>query len=189
MKINPRGYWENETSEGHGTDPLFIKAFADFCKDREYATVLDIGCGDGYYTKYLLDQGIYCEGYDGNPFTEKITGGLCKVADFSQYQNLGYFDCVLSIEVGEHIPSIYEQVFLYNVIDHAKKCVVISWAVPGQDGNGHVNCKTNSEVKNWFYLHGFFNDLKAEIRLRNSVSPYPQTAYWLSNTLMVFCRK
>ena len=35
---------------------------------------------------------------------------------------------------------------MLNVVNGARKGVVLSWAVPGQPGAGHVNCRDNSWV-------------------------------------------
>ena len=144
-------------------------------------TAIDIGCGNGTYTIQLRAQGIDCLGYDASPLTPEITNGLCGVMDFSEYIDLGKFDLVLSLEVGEHIPPQYEQVFIDNVCRATDKYVILSWAVEGQNGMGHVNCKNNDYViqemgKREFIYNGLYTQfLKFEISL-----------FWLKDTLMVF---
>jgi 2-polyprenyl-3-methyl-5-hydroxy-6-metoxy-1,4-benzoquinol methylase len=49
------------------------------------------------------------------------------------------FDCVISLEVGEHIPQKSESVFINNLISHTKQYLILSWATPGQVGDAHVN--------------------------------------------------
>lgn len=191
MKINPRGYWENETSEGHGHDSKLASAIYDYLQEEEMKdifdfTVIDIGCGDGYYTNYLLEKGIHCYGYDGNPNTEIITNGVCKVADFSQTVYLGNYDWVLSLEVGEHIPEEYESIFLDNLSYHAWEGIILSWAVPGQGGDGHVNCRDNEYIIKQMEDRNFkYAELDTEF-LRLNATPYPDTGYWFKDTLMVF---
>ncbi len=46
------------------------------------------------------------------------------------------YDWVFSIEVAEHIPKTYEQIYIDNLVRHG---IILSWAVPKQEGHGHVN--------------------------------------------------
>jgi len=94
------------------------------------------------------------------------------------------YDWVMSLEVGEHIPAKYESIFLGNVFRHAKEGVVLSWAVPGQDGHHHVNNHDNNYVIERLEEHGFAYDAVAAQGLRD-VSTLP----WFKNTLMVFRRR
>jgi 2-polyprenyl-3-methyl-5-hydroxy-6-metoxy-1,4-benzoquinol methylase len=57
-----------------------------------------------------------------------------------QYGILQY-DWIISLEVAEHIPEIYEAVYLDNIFRHAKEGIILSWAVPGQGGLSHINNK------------------------------------------------
>src|SRR5512139_1420918 len=144
MKHDARGSWLREG--GHQYDPILSGGIATVLSGKGVQTVIDIGCGDGSYIRHLKAFGFDCAGYDGNPLTEQITGGLCHVADFSEPQQLGLYDAVLSLEVGEHIPAEFENVYLANVAAHAEKIIIMSWAVPGQGGYGHVNERENGWV-------------------------------------------
>ena len=52
----------------------------------------------------------------------------------------------MSIEVGEHIPAELESKFLNNLVNSARRMVVLTWAVPGQGGEGHVNGQTAEAI-------------------------------------------
>jgi tryptophanyl-tRNA synthetase len=94
------------------------------------------------------------------------------------------FDCVLSLEVGEHIPKEYESVFIDNVCSHTNNLLIISWAVVGQGGDGHINCQNNEYVINQIESRGLlYNPLKSK-ELRESA-----TIGWFKNTIMVFYKK
>ena len=58
----------------------------------------------------------------------------------------GLHDAVLSLEVGEHIPEDYEDIYLENLDRHADKIIILSWAVPEQGGFGHVNERDNGYI-------------------------------------------
>lgn len=154
------------------------------CFKKKVKTAIDIGCGNGGYTKNFIKHGIDAKGYDGNPVTPEVSGGLCGVCDFSQKADFGKFDLVLSLEVGEHIPAQHEQVFLDNLARHADKYIVLSWAVEGQGGVGHFNCRNNDYIIAELKKRGFVYDALTSIGLRyfSDGEKYP----WFKNTIMVF---
>ena len=142
--IHDHGYWLSEEEvKVHMWDKSLNHAVL---QAYDVESVVDIGCGDGRYTKYFLEHGMFCVGYDGSPLTPEITGGQCMIRDFSIPVDIGQFDLVLSLEVGEHIPKEYEQVFIDNVCNASKKYICLSWAVVGQGGTGHVKCQNNNDV-------------------------------------------
>jgi len=134
MKINQQGFWENPTKEGHAHDSRLAGAILKVLKARKCDTLVDFGCGTGEYARFFRRHGLVVEAYDGNPYTEQLTGGIGQVKDLSQRFNLlKQFGCVMSLEVGEHIPAEFEQAFLDNLIKHSLDggIVILSWAVPG----------------------------------------------------------
>jgi glycosyltransferase involved in cell wall biosynthesis len=142
---------------------------------------LDLGCCPGHYTKFFLYNNIESECFDGNPNTYTISEGLCNVADLTQIHDFNQKDWVLSLEVGEHIPKEYEHIFIQNLIKHAKHGIILSWAVPGQPGDGHVNCQSNEYVISLMKENGFSLDTKTSIDLREVAE-----LWWFKNTVMVF---
>jgi SAM-dependent methyltransferase len=184
MKINENGFWMNDTTEGHANDDNLRAALLELFEKLKIESVLDLGCGPGFYLAGFKNAGYVCDGFDGNPYTEQLTNGLAKVADLSKVFRLGKeYDCVLSLEVGEHIPKIYEQTFVDNVVSHSKKYVILSWAIPGQTGDGHVNCQTNEYVSEEMRIKGFTRLFAFEKDLRVAAK-----FFWFKNTLMVFKR-
>jgi cyclopropane fatty-acyl-phospholipid synthase-like methyltransferase len=184
MKINSKGFWENPNKEGHAHDSNLAQAILKILKTRKIDTLVDFGCGTGEYARYFKRHGIDVDAYDGNPYTEQLTGGIGKVLDLSQRFNLlKQFGCVMSLEVGEHIPAEFEQAFLDNLIKHSidKGIIILSWAVPGQDGDGHVNCQTNDYIMQEMQNRGYYLDNLATNKLRKAAS-----LWWFKNSLMVF---
>lgn len=45
--------------------------------------------------------------------------------------------------MGEHIPPAKTDIFVDNLVKHAKKGVFLTWGVVGQGGFGHINQKNN----------------------------------------------
>lgn len=183
VEIDAHGYWRGEGAvREHRFDVFLSSALICFFQDEGAHSVVDFGCGMGDYVKALRRHHISCEGYDGNPDTPTLSGGVAGILDISQPFDLGKrFEWVLSLEVGEHLPKQYERVFLDNLHRHNVKGIVLSWAVKGQGGFGHFNEQNNEYIKSVMSQYGYTNDLQAENRLRQKAS-----LNWFRNTIMVF---
>lgn len=175
--IGPNGAWTGLELR-HYHDASLASGLAVLFRGR---TVSDFGCGNGSYVKALRASGVDIHGYDGNPHTKNYPS--CEILDLSIRFDVGVVDWALSLEVGEHIPKRFEDVFLDNLHRHNRRGVVLSWAVPGQSGDGHVNCQSNEYVRTKMSALGYKTDLSTEWALR-VVATIP----WFKNTLMVFRR-
>jgi len=140
-----------------------------------------LGCGHGEYTRYLKYNRFDCSGFDGNPYTKNITGGLCDVLNLSEKIMMPSVDCVISLEVGEHIPKEFESIFIDNLCNCSSKLLILSWAVEGQGGEGHVNCRNNDYIRGIFEGKNYLSLPEYEALLRQS-----STLSWFKNTIMVF---
>ena len=143
--------------------------------------VVDLGAGLGQYGKVLSGLKAY-EAYDGALNVEEFTRGYVQWLDMTTPFTLTErADWILCLEVGEHIPAQFGPVFLESVTRNARCGIVISWAVPFQPGNGHVNNQPNSYVIDHMSRDGFRQNLKYQNILRaNGTFP------WFKNTAMVF---
>lgn len=184
FKINNKGFWETETEIGHHYDKKIAEYLLNFLKKEGINTFVDFGCGMGDYIKNINNNSnITCEAYDGNPNTNKLTEGIGKILDLSiPFKLKNNFECVMSLEVGEHIPKEYEQIFIKNITAHSNNMLIISWAIKGQGGDGHVNCQNNDYIIGQIEKHGFkYNKIDSD-EFRKNVS----NAHWFKNTIMVF---
>jgi cyclopropane fatty-acyl-phospholipid synthase-like methyltransferase len=183
--IHEHGFWLKEKGFIHSFDEKLALAIFKFLKREKAKTIVDFGCGRGEYLKYLMEKGFFCEGYDGNPKTPKMTKGLAKVLDLAVFQDLKRkFDWVISLEVGEHIDKKYQDIFIENLVLHCKRGIIISWAIPGQGGQGHCNEKSNEDVRKCFEKRGFFSDLEEEKIFRKKAK-----MDYFKKTLMVLRKK
>lgn len=180
--INKRGFWEDNGISNHKYDSSLNSKIIEILKEKNIESILDLGCGPGDYAKEFVINNFDCDCFDGNPNTPEISKDLCKVADLSEPTFFGRkYDCVLSLEVGEHIPPEFESIFIKNIIDHSKNLIILSWATIGQGGHGHFNEKPNDYIESKFYEYGFSRDKGLEFILRESAE-----WWWFKNTIMVF---
>ena len=144
--------------------------------------VIDIGCGHNFYVSVLRYLGYHANGIDlvdlGSRYFYKadITNSLQKTM-FSEKCN------IISLEVGEHIPNELCEKYLDNITKF-KGDIIMSWAVPGQAGIGHINCQSNEWVIDQLSKRGYRIDKAKTDSLRSSVESCHCS--WFRNTLMYF---
>ena len=183
MKIAQNGAWQNEGQEGHAFDIKLAREIYKFCYYHHIQEITDLGCGICSYVNYLKRQyDIFdVRGFDGNPNTVDYGGYYLDLSKKLNPLLILKTDMVISLEVGEHIPVEFEQNFIDNVCNFSSKFVIMSWAIEGQGGDGHVNCKNN-------------NYIISEMKKRNFI-PYMETTKlfrkraklpWFKNTIIVY---
>ncbi|CAL4114077.1 unnamed protein product, partial [Meganyctiphanes norvegica] len=122
------------------------------------------------------------KGYDGAENIDNISSGFIKYLNLSEEVDLNErWDWAISLEVGEYIPAANEDIYFDNVARHACKGIVLSWAVPGQPGQGSINHRFNGDVIEQLKKRGFRHALDEQSDIRQVVM-LPHSV----NTLMVF---
>ena len=189
--IHTRGYFTSDVpaeiglTDADACDEPLVAALGRFFKREGAGSVVDLGCGGGLYTRRLNELGVNTSGFDGNPHTKEITRGLCDVLDLSEPHTFPtQYDWVLSLEVGEHLPVEYEDVFIGNLHRNNVAGIVLSWAVVGQGGDGHVNERNNDYIRDKVCALGYEAVPEAEKELRGAAR-----VWWFRNTVMVFRRR
>jgi hypothetical protein len=194
--ISPTGVWLCETTEPHSYDGTLAARISHLCLRNNWRTVLDLGCGNGLYVHWLNSHaGLMARGLDGNPATPGFAP-FCGVADLtrplSNYDLVQLYkqgarvrteyDCILSLETGEHIPCEFESVFLDN-LGLARVGLILSWFPRDGEGIGHVNPRPNEWVMEQMFKRGFRCDVAESARLREAAA-----LWWFKESLMVFER-
>jgi hypothetical protein len=164
---------------------------------REHASIVDIGAGVGQYGHALLslDERHRYQGCDGAPNTLELTAGFLVYCELTRpiaevdWSRRAFYtrrlsrraaslpagstsrpavaDWALALEAGEHIsPGDYGQV-MANLNAVAGRGLILSWAQPGQGGDGHVNEKPAEEVTADVLKMGFVVDAELTKRLRS----------------------
>ena len=166
-----------------GPDRGFQRAIVKLLPVDEKITINDLGCGAGDYVAYFNLLGWCSHGYDGNSITDTLIPGFTHQRDFTQPQVMGA-DVIMSLEVGEHIPKEFEQTFLDTVAFNAKSKVILSWAVPGQGGPGHVNEQPVEYIVDQMRERGWIPEWQVTASIRKECF-----FFWLRNNLVVYSRK
>lgn len=192
------GIWnQEEADKGHLFSYRLAQWIANYIIKKgghhhQIETIFDFGSGKGAYCRYFEDRGFYTViGIEGTKLSD-LENSDTRIIDLSQQfiitragqvpEKPGY---VISIEVGEHIPKEYEEIYINNIVNHAAKnhIIVISWAHEGQAGDGHVNCQPD-----WYVIKAFERKgCKFEPELTVSVRKTPEghVAY-LKENLFIF---
>jgi len=149
--------------------------------------VLDLGCGQGFYLQHLAARGYRCLGVEGTLGIRDIAFFPSIVtADLSKPLDLGWpRSSIVCLEVAEHLLPEQEPQLLDTIDQYCGHWLVLSWAVPGQRGHGHNNCRSNEYVRDRFAQRGFQVQAEPTDRLRRAVDE--GTSYF-RRTLQVFTR-
>ncbi|KAL7524476.1 hypothetical protein ACHAWF_000967 [Thalassiosira exigua] len=191
QKIDPNGAWLLPQNFMY----KFDVAFADAALEKVLggSRVLELGAGLGCYTLYWRESGKVSsiDAYEGAANVESMSGGFVRMADLTKPQDFvgggggsgesGGYDWVVCMEVAEHIPPEFEAVFLMNLVTPARRGVLLSWGLPGQNGIGHVNLQSNNYVVELMKSLGFEYDKERSDYIR-SKSRFD----WFKGTTMVF---
>lgn len=104
-------------------------------------TVVDVGCGEGWWAQTFADFGAEVIGLDGAYVTGSPLGDRFIPHDLRRplpAHLAGRFDLAISLEVAEHLPPSRAAGFVHDLCQLAP-VVAFSAAIPGQGGTGHVN--------------------------------------------------
>lgn len=136
--------------------------------------VLEIGCGDGWPIRILLQEVGEVHGIDIDPvFIEDAKERMdedwsfsCEVHDILKGPLLPAYDAVYSLDVLEHIAARDEHVFLQNAVNSLADNGVMIIGMPSLESQehasplskiGHVNCKKGGELKT--LLQNYFENV------------------------------
>ncbi|KAK7461566.1 hypothetical protein BaRGS_00038683 [Batillaria attramentaria] len=167
----------------HVCDEPLARAISELLKGK---AVAGFGDGPGMYKEIHDRRRLMASyhAYDGSPYIENVTNNMVKFMDLTipQY-GLPLYDWVVCLEVAEHIPHKYQDVFLDNIARHARSGIIMSWAPPGQGGLNHINEQSREEVQRIMKNIDFALDLNSTKVLRDASS-----VNWLKRNVKVYRR-
>jgi len=184
-------------------NPLIRFVVAKFLNDlktlvlpvkNEIRNALEIGCGEGYVTKFLWDLGINIEGADISPEALKIAKEKFHEINFTQksiYELTKYnkkYDAIFAIEVLEHLSN--PELAINEMIKCSNKFLILS--VPNEPFFRLANILRLKYLKNFGNTPGhinhwnFFSFKKFLRRSGLSIQKYKISTLWLMALATVF---
>lgn len=116
-------------------------------------TVLDIGCGRGWWGRKFADHGCDVSGLDGDYVTDPVIPVTAH--DLTQpLPDRDPVDLVVCLEVAEHLPAHRAAGFVADLCRLGRR-VLFSAAIPHQTGAGHINCQWPAYWAALFADHGY----------------------------------
>jgi SAM-dependent methyltransferase len=196
MKIHYTGYWvqKNNIPLHHTCCQPLCDWIIDFLKDSKEKQVYDFGCGLGQYLKKLEDAGFTkLTGFEGAIPKAKVFDNI-KSHDLSKPLKLPEQGNCIFLEVAEHIPPIFEHIMLDNIVNACNDKLIMSWALRGQAGDGHINCLNNDEAIGKLTKKGMIYLPEETASVRAVIDDSPQetgdlNCPWFKNTLLIFKKK
>jgi len=187
-------------------DDRYFKWHRDYTRDYAIRTmdwyiklynptsVVDFGCGVGAYLESALNNDILdILGFDiGGDVVKKYTEP--SIHPYIQYLDCTKelfieknYDCVISLETGEHIETESSDQFVLNIVGFSKKTgtILFSAAPPGQTGTGHINCQTKEFWIEKFSTHSWNVDKETTDFIKSNWSNLKAPDYIVKN-LIVF---
>lgn len=167
----PDQYYAN----GHQISDAHVKAYCDAVEcyykevtgdDKPY-TLLEVGCGGGWFTAEFDRRGIFVTAIDGsqsavNLATATTANGNAKIikADirrlsFDPLSELDRVDCICCSEVAEHIEPPFAGLLVQTLTKHSD---VIFWshARPHEHAPCHIHHPNEQPDRYWISLFAFF---------------------------------
>ena len=151
------------------------------------ASVLDVGCGMGYFLDAFRGLGVHeTAGVDG-PFgeAETVRGRSHEFLPVDlQNERLELdrrFDLVLCLEVAEHLTAERGPSLVEDLVHHGD-VIAFSAAIPQQSGRGHVNERPQSYWAGQFAAHGYHPHDVVRLEVWND----ERVDWWYAQNLLVY---
>ena len=126
-------------------------------------SILEFGCGGGYYCQYWSDNGVkFVHGIEPEEMDKScFVNEGCEqfVLDItSQPESEGIhsrYDTIVSIEVMEHVPRQHHTLVFDWLASKNPRMVIFSGARIGQGGKGHIACRSEEDWRSEWTKRGF----------------------------------
>lgn len=178
------GIWSQFTADKyHQSSPKLALWLSSYLDPEQH--VIDLGCGTGFYLKCLSDVGFNCTGVEGMKLNNFLYNNIC-IHDLTKPIHLAAKGSVLCLEVLEHVDKKYESVLIDSIVNHCTRDLVLSWAITGQAGIGHINCVDQEYAIKTIVDRGFRYLPETTKEARQNIDP---NCNWFESTLLVFRKK
>lgn len=158
--------------------PMILNALPD---PQRRPTILDVGCGEGWWSEAFLDLNCAVDSVDQEPPLEQAEGVHIDRVDLEgEYALRRGYDLALCLEVAEHLtPKAGGE-----IVRQLTRCAgVVAWsaAIPAQGGHGHLNEQWPDYWETRFAAHGWaFLD-----PFRDALWGHPEVEPWYQQNLLL----
>ncbi len=176
IPIYDNGVRKQNNLVGYDWDEGMAAYIVHMSKLMSVKNAIDLGCGPGYYVRYMRANKILARGFDGNPWVEELSsiimpGTKCPcqqlfLHDVIESENVT--DLALLISVGEYIPKKYQDIVIDNICKITKKYLIVNWANSNECDTNIVNPLKSDELERIIEARGFEKDILATDSLRCS---------------------
>lgn len=176
LTSSSNGSWNYRGFHKYKFDWGLAKGIIQLCSICNIKTVMDLGCGPGWYVTALRREKIAAMGVDGNPYTEELSRLLlgetqypCTQVDLTDELAVEEpYDLTLFISVGEYIPPQYAETVIDNVCKSSGKYLLLSWAdATIEEEDKPVHPLPEDALTEKISQHGFRKDMMGTHVLRN----------------------
>jgi len=163
--------------------------------DRKFrpTSVIDVGCGCGWFLEFFHRKGIHVRGIDGStnafPYIASSIRDTILIRDITQWLErdaFGKYDLGFCVEVGEEIDPTCSEVLVGNLV-HLAARIFFTSAPPGEGGRHHINRQPREFWLEQFAKHGFEIDDKVTEEIKTEVRHNIQNLHcrWIVRNLIV----
>lgn len=150
-------------------------------------SVMDLGCGMGFFLKSCADRGATIRGIDGD-WSKEISPVVPKSAithaDLNHpLKSRKRFDMAASIEVAEHLKPERSEGFVADLCK-LSDIVLFSAGIPHQGGAGHINLRYQHEWAEMFAGRGYacFDPIRRRMAAMADIYP------WFSQNILLYIK-
>ncbi|WP_147125830.1 methyltransferase domain-containing protein [Shimia ponticola] len=156
-------------------------------KYHQPKSVIDLGCGMGFFLSAMKVHGADIHGVDG-PWVADLD---CAVDDSvytihdlnAPYRTEKRYEMASSLEVAEHLNAERSDDFVAE-LTALSDYVLFSAAIPGQKGAGHINCQWQGNWAERFASHGY----RCFDPFRRQLFAMEEMAIWFKQNLLFFVK-
>jgi hypothetical protein len=148
-------------------------------------TVADFGCSTGIYLEPWPSR-VTVQGFESDPAAVKRRIHSCVTQwDLVKKKPPAHFDLGICLEVLEHIPAKSAARAIRNVCAATTSWLLFSAAVPGQGGQGYVNCQDKPYWIKLLEAEGWIVDYVETVNLLAHARSGAHMGWFTQNAMML----